>query len=320
MGMGKKWSEDEKELLSELWGKYSVPTIARKMNRSKNAIYVMKERLGLGSFLMSGGYVSVLDIAKAMGVEYSIVSDNWIGTKGLPCHTVLRDKSRIKHVYIDEFWEWAEKHREIIDFSRLQKNTLPPEPEWVDAQRKNDYIGKRKKTAWTHQELETLNAMIKQGKNTYEVAQRLSRTEQAVRRKMMDIGLGRKCKKAKNTSWTNKEILTLLRLRAEGVGWEIVGEKLGRSAQACIGRMERMCNPEYFRRESRNSREALKDSVIKGQCSNYDKYLGCKYYGTDCDSCERFVRLKNDEKQQSGYVSPTSYDTAKKLLEEMEMF
>ena len=50
-----RWSKEEEEFLTENWGNLSIKAIAKKLNRSKNAIEVRKNRLGLGSFLENRG-------------------------------------------------------------------------------------------------------------------------------------------------------------------------------------------------------------------------------------------------------------------------
>ena len=44
--------------MTENWGNLSIKAIAKKLNRSENAIEVRKNRLGLGSFLENGEYIT----------------------------------------------------------------------------------------------------------------------------------------------------------------------------------------------------------------------------------------------------------------------
>ena len=53
-----RWSKEEEEFLTENWGNLSIKAIAKKLNRSENAIVVRKTRLGLGSFLENGEYIT----------------------------------------------------------------------------------------------------------------------------------------------------------------------------------------------------------------------------------------------------------------------
>ena len=48
--LGKRpWTPEDENYLAEKWGYASVPAIAKKLNRTENAVVVRAQRLGLGS-------------------------------------------------------------------------------------------------------------------------------------------------------------------------------------------------------------------------------------------------------------------------------
>ena len=110
----------------EKWGQLSIPTIAKNLNRSANAIKVRVARLGLGPSLMAGDYITLNQLLATMGNAggngYKMKS--WVENRGLPVHTKKVDKCSFRVVFLDEFWEWAEKHRSFIDFSKLEPLVL----------------------------------------------------------------------------------------------------------------------------------------------------------------------------------------------------
>ena len=58
--LGKRpWTSEDESYLAEKWGYASVPAIAKKLNRTENAVVVRARRLGLGAVLMAGGYVTL---------------------------------------------------------------------------------------------------------------------------------------------------------------------------------------------------------------------------------------------------------------------
>ena len=58
--LGKRtWTPEDENYLAEKWGYASVPAIAKKLNRTENAVVVRAQRLGLGAVLMAGGYVTL---------------------------------------------------------------------------------------------------------------------------------------------------------------------------------------------------------------------------------------------------------------------
>ena len=48
---GKKWSEKEIDYLNSMWGRYNLNALAKKLNRTVEAVKVKSERLGLGGGL-----------------------------------------------------------------------------------------------------------------------------------------------------------------------------------------------------------------------------------------------------------------------------
>lgn len=48
MGKARNWSKEELDTLQEEWGRYSITTQAKRLNRSVNAVLIKVQRLGLG--------------------------------------------------------------------------------------------------------------------------------------------------------------------------------------------------------------------------------------------------------------------------------
>ena len=192
--MPARWPKEQEEYLCENWGKVSIPSIAKKLNRSNNAVIIKAQKLGLGGFLSSGEYISFNQLLIALGVQKGCGYKNtsWIKNRGFPVHRkkVLNNTFRI--VYIDEFWEWAEQNRAFIDFSKMEPLALGEEPEWVTQQRKEDFKKHHacKNTPWTKLEDEKLTHYVRQRQYTYtEIAAMLRRTEGAVLRRCNDLNL-----------------------------------------------------------------------------------------------------------------------------------
>lgn len=319
MGKSKNWTDEEKDFLRENWGYHSVGYIAKKLGRSENAILIKVQRFHLGAFLEAGEYISlnqlsVIFCGKGKG-DYT-VRTVWV-REGLPIHYKQVNKCRFAMVKMPEFWKWAEHHREIVDFSRLEKNELGPEPKWVAQARKVDY-GKPKVRIWTKCEDELLQRMVKRGNFLDEIAKNLSRTEAAVKRRIYDLALSGELVKRAHKAWSDEDVEKLLQLRADGYSWEKIGEHLGRSALACRGKFERLYNPQYRHTYyARTYKGVLKDCFQRNQCIHYKKALGCAKNGTNCDECEFFCRRKEDD-DSSGWNSVKQVDVAKEMLEKFK--
>ena len=135
--LGKRtWTPEDENYLAEKWGYASVPAIAKKLNRTENAVVVRAQRLGLGAVLMAGGYVTLNQLlATVTGRERgnTYQRKSWVENRGLPVHRKKVNRCSFSVVYLEEFWEWAERNRSFLDFSKMEPLALGWEP--VDGRR-----------------------------------------------------------------------------------------------------------------------------------------------------------------------------------------
>ena len=239
------WTAEQIEYLESAWGDISLPTLAKKLGRSINAIKLKANRIGLGRYLESGEYITLNQLMIALGHtcsnSYSTIS--WIEKRGLP----IKNKRVINRVYriinLKDFWNWAENNRTFIDFSKFERKILGPEPAWVEEQRKADELfSAYKKTPWTDAEDEQLKNLLNAYKYSYrDISVRLMRTEGAIKKRMCDLGIKQRPLKADNhILWTNIEIEKLIELRNNGYKPEVIAQYINRSALAIRGKLERM--------------------------------------------------------------------------------
>ena len=102
---------------------------------------------------MGGDYVTLNQLLVAVTGSrgsYSYKCESWVKKRGLPVHTKRVVDNSFKVVYLDEFWEWAEKNRSFIDFSKMEPLILSAEPDWVGGQRKIDAVSfaNQRKDPW----------------------------------------------------------------------------------------------------------------------------------------------------------------------------
>lgn len=243
----RRWTPKEEEYLQENWGKYSIPAIAKKLGKSVNAIKVRANRLALGPVLMGGDYVTLnqLTLAVSGGAKtYSYKMISWVNNRGLPVHTkkVLNNSFRV--VYLDEFWEWAEKNRSFLDFSKLEPLSLGAEPSWVAEQRRKDFqaFAIQRKDPWTPDEDNRLKTLLKQHKYGYaELSEKLRRSAGAIQRRCTDLGIKERPVKADNHSedskWTDSDFEILAEGIRRGDSYTQIGRMLGKSEKAVRGKV-----------------------------------------------------------------------------------
>ena len=246
MGLRRNWTKQEEEYLIENWGTLSVGTIAKNLNRSENAVIVRKCRLGLGSFLESGEYITWNQLHIALGIGtadvYKMIS--WVRNRGFPIHTKRVNNNSFKVVYLDEWWVWAEKNRDFLDFSKFEENLLGKEPQWVKEKRRHDVEKKHKyiTTPWTKTEDEKLLFLVAKQNYTYDdLSKILRRTNGAIQKRLCYLGVkDRPIKVDNHTRWTDYDLYRLGELIKSGYGYDLIAEEIGKSSKACRGRVYQM--------------------------------------------------------------------------------
>lgn len=243
MGQNRNWTLEEKKYLENSWGNVSIETIMKKLNRSRNAINVMVQKLGLGAFLENGDYVTWNQLLKAIGCGNGsgYKTTSWVKNRGFPLHMQKVGTNSFKVVRIDEFWGWAEKNKDFLDFSKFEENILGIEPDWAKEKRRQDIEDSHKyiKTPWTAAEDAKLIRLLGQQKYNYDDLSRLiRRTNGAIQRRICDLGLKDRPVKANNhIKWTKEDLQTLGELVKAGCSYESISEKLGKSSKAIRGKV-----------------------------------------------------------------------------------
>lgn len=241
------WTQEQIDYLQENYGKYSLPTLAKNLGKSVVAIKVMRQRLGLGAFLMSGEYISLNQLLLAVGggsSTYSYKMTSWVKNRGLPVHTKKVEKCSFRVVYLDEFWEWAEKNRSFLDFSKMEPLALGEEPPWVAEQRTKDVnaFHLQRKDPWTSEEDSRLIMLLKMHKYGYaELSEMLHRSAGAIQRRCTDLGIKERPVKADNHSaeakWTDADFEILADGIRNGDSYTAIGRRIGKSEKAIRGKV-----------------------------------------------------------------------------------
>lgn len=254
MAKNPKWTPEEEEYLCEAWGKTSFSGISKHLGRSVNAVKIRVQRLGLPAFLESGEYVTMHQLVLALGYGGTSGSDgykvkSWIQNRDFPVRTVKRGSSRVRVVYLDDFWEWAEQHRSFINFANMEPLALGAEPDWVAAQRRKDFEGCaiQRKDPWTADEDAKLKNLISKYQYGYaELSEMLHRSAGAIQRRCRDLNLKARPVRAdnhgKDATWTDDHFRILSAGIKSGDGYMLISKAIGKSEKAVRGRVYN----EYF--------------------------------------------------------------------------
>ena len=243
----KPWTAEETLYLEENWGMFSVPTIAKNLGRTPGAIINRARRLGLGPVLESGDYVTLSQLISAVTGSrgnYSYKTTSWVKNRDFPVHTRKVNQCSFKVVYLDEFWEWAEKNRSFLDFSKMEPLALGEEPDWVAEQRRKDFqsFALQRKDPWTADDDSRLIMLVKEHRYGYaELSEMLCRSAGAIQRRLTDLGVKERPVKAdghsESAKWTDADYAALAEGIRHGDSYTLIGRRIGKSEKAIRGKV-----------------------------------------------------------------------------------
>lgn len=244
MGRVPNWTKEEAEYLQDQWGVTSIKGIAARLEKSVNAVKLKAQRLGLGDPRMNFRGITVCQLAKALNRQYNCVK-TWIVRYDMPAKKKLFcQESRVWVIEYDDFWSWAEQHKELINLAKMEPNLLGAEPDWAKVKRKADQLRSQKtwqSVDWTPSEDQRLSQILKTEITYPELAVMFNRSEASIKRRIYDLNLKMRPVQLNNrVKYTDADIQTLLRMAQAGYGYETIGRKLGKSALGVRGKLERM--------------------------------------------------------------------------------
>ena len=247
----KFWTEEEIEYLEESWGKYSAPSIAKKLNRTLCGVQQKAIKLGLGSSVANSDMVPFIDLLREFDIEKNYSSCYESFTKaGFKIYTFRNNTRFFNMIDLDEFWEFAEKNPHFFDFSKLELNALGKEPEWVKNVRREHYkqrvYKKNARSSWSEREIKELVRLT----TVYhlpcvEIAARLNRTETAIIRKMIELKIKDPFyNKTEHAVWLPEELEAVEDMVVASKSYEAIGLALNRSANSIRSKLKRTYGTE----------------------------------------------------------------------------
>lgn len=268
--------------------------------------------MSLGNHLKSGDCITLYELVCTLRKPhaYGYTTDLW-ERNGLPVKKVKVINKRYKMIDIDDFWRWGEKHKNLLDFSGFEKNSLGLEPAWVEEKRQADYKkfqngGKR---PWTQAEDDKLRYLLTLFRYTYdELSKELQRSEAAIKRRIYDLNLKERPVRKKAEFWTEDQTRLLSEMYNRGWSFEEISKKIGKTALACRGKYETMTirpnySSEYYRKHKALAYVTYLLKIHfnalnfdgywqKEMCMNWDDVKGCKAGEKNCDECVSFQKIQ----------------------------
>lgn len=169
--MGIKWMPEEELYMERYYLLRPVNKIAEKLNRSVSSVKHKAARMGLNHYTNS---YHARTIASCFKVDFLVVK-RWIEKFGLPCKTLKCSNGTRYMIEADDFWNWAEKHRDIINWSKYERLSMCPEPGWLEDEIKN-YATPKSRVKFTEQEIILVKGMLHRRLGYKEIAAQTGRS------------------------------------------------------------------------------------------------------------------------------------------------
>lgn len=246
----KRWTDEEKELLQELVGQHSLTYIAKRMKRTEEGIQRQIDKMGIGTIRELNGYLTAHSLAKLLKVDSKVVL-RYIQKYGLPAtrknfKEAKEKKRRFYNILPKDFWEWAESHTDLVNFTQMEKNSLPPEPEWVDKVREEQKKYPKVKPInqgkpWTKKDEKIAYQMYLDKVLYSKMAEYFGRTESSVSKKVTALHK-QEIERLKalsqsieanmdkyHTDWTTEEEKEVIAMREKRIPYKDIADISGRT-------------------------------------------------------------------------------------------
>lgn len=175
-GGSNPWTDREIAYLEAKYVTQPVELTAKRLKRTMVSVQHKAMRLGLNAY--ASEWYNATTIASCFHHDCEVVI-RWVEKHGLQAKKIVLPNQTRYLIDPDEFWKWADTHRTLINWSNYIPLSLPPEPEWVNEERKN-YKNTRHRKPFTDTEKAQIKHMIRQGKTYQEIADSLGRTRYGI--------------------------------------------------------------------------------------------------------------------------------------------
>lgn len=241
----KIWTEYELNYIQDNWGKKTYEEMSKKLKRSAGAIKEKGARLGLGyRFHSNPNLITFSKLLEAFNFYsgYKYWEELFV-RNNFPMEYMHTDNNIYKMININKFWKWAENNKKILNFSKMQKNILGKEPDWVDIKRKADLNTPSKVShnrLWTVQEDSLLISKVKSNKYTYaDLSKEFNRTQCAIKRRLRDLQIPYRPVPLNNMiKWTAEENRKMIEMHEMGFTNYAIALKLNKTELSISDRIK----------------------------------------------------------------------------------
>lgn len=231
MALYMKYTKEDLKILEECYGSHTLTWLQSRLSkpngekRTTQAIRRKAASMGLEGYREKVDTITQKDLAECMGFDVGIVAKwkKW----GLKITYGGLNSKQFSQIKPKDWWEFAYKNKDRIDFRRYREKSILPEPDWVRSE-----ISKKKLTPerWTQDEILRIKLLRMKGYSLPEISRQLGRTKSSTRKMIYRmLKSGQIQKLCINVPFSENEIEIIKDLRKKGHSWNHIAEELGRS-------------------------------------------------------------------------------------------
>lgn len=180
------WTDEEDEYLLNCYGSAPLKHISESLQRTVKALESRLNRLGVYGAKANTTNITVYELAEGLQVDAHTVY-NWIKNNKMPYKKMVAKTREFMLIDVLIFWRWVEQNRGLINFYKVPKNSLVPEPAWVDKQRDIDYLTRprNENNKWNDEEDARLRRMFYgEGRTQKEIGELMGRSARGIQKRL----------------------------------------------------------------------------------------------------------------------------------------
>ena len=174
--MRREWTDWEVRYLEKKYVGQPVERTAKKLNRTINSVKRKAAKLDLNHYT---NFLSAKVVAKCFNVDTKVVL-RWINKFNLPCKKVVCSNQTRYLIDGNMFWKWAENNKDIINWSKYEKQSLLPEPDWLKETIRN-YSTPNTREKYTDDDIVKIRVLLGKGLSYAEISKETGRTYDGIK-------------------------------------------------------------------------------------------------------------------------------------------
>ena len=175
---------EEEKYMNKYYLRQPTKRTAKVLNRSIESVRKKAVQMGINTYY--DGYLSAHVLAECFSTNTQVIK-RWIEKFNLPAIKINDSKHRTRYqIDPENFWKWADGHRDVINWSGYDLCSILPEPQWVEFEQSR-YKTKRHCRKFTANEIVQIKHMLRKCMTYKEIAEKLGRTERSIEAKVRKI-------------------------------------------------------------------------------------------------------------------------------------